>query len=61
MRGAYYPEGGGQMIPARLIQVIEAHGGEVRTLTPVQRIVVEERRATGVVLEDGSDDRPRSW
>lgn len=54
MRGAYYPEGGGQMIPARLIQVIEAHGGEVRTLAPVERIVVEGRRATGVVLEDGS-------
>ena len=54
MRGAFYPEGGGQMIPARLIQVIEAYGGEVRTLSPVRRIVVEERRATGVELEDGS-------
>lgn len=54
MRGAYYPEGGGQMIPARLIQVIEAHGGEVRTLTPVRRITVEDRRATGVELADGT-------
>ena len=54
MRGAFYPEGGGQMIPARLIQVIEANGGEVRTLTPVRRIVVEDRRATGVELEDGT-------
>ncbi len=55
MRGAFYPEGGGQVIPARLIQVIEANGGEVRTLAPVQRIVVENGRATGVVLEDGTD------
>ncbi len=54
MRGAFYPEGGGQMIPARLIQVIEAFGGEVRTLAPVERIVVEARRATGVLMEDGS-------
>ncbi|HNL50929.1 MAG TPA: NAD(P)/FAD-dependent oxidoreductase [Actinomycetota bacterium] len=54
MRGAYYPEGGGQMIPARLVQVIEAHGGEVRTLTPVRRIVVEGGRAVGVELEDGT-------
>ena len=54
MRGAYYPEGGGQMIPARLIQVIEAFGGEVRTLTPVRRIIVEDRRATGVELADGT-------
>lgn len=59
MRGAYYPEGGGQMIPARLVQVIEAHGGEVRTLSPVRRILVEgddgvSRRAVGVELDDGS-------
>lgn len=54
MRGAYYPEGGGQMLPARLIQVIEAFGGEVRTLAPVQRIVVEGGRATGVLLDDGA-------
>lgn len=54
MRGAYYPEGGGQMIPARLVQVIEAHDGEVRTLTPVERILVEDRRAIGVRLEDGT-------
>jgi len=54
MRGAYYPEGGGQMLPARLIQVIEAHGGEVRTLAPVREIVVRDRRAEGVVLDDGT-------
>lgn len=54
MRGAYYPEGGGQMIPARLVQVIEAFGGEVRTLSPVRRFVVEDGRATGVEMEDGS-------
>jgi len=54
MNGAYYPEGGGQMIPARLIQVIESFGGEIRTLTPVEQIVVEDRRATGVRLVDGS-------
>lgn len=54
MRGAFYPEGGGQMIPARLIQVIEAHGGEVRTLSPVERIVVEHAAVTGVQLTDGT-------
>lgn len=54
MRGAYYPEGGGQMVPARLIQVIEAHGGEVRTLTPVAEIVVKDRTVEGVRLEDGT-------
>ena len=53
MGGAFYPRGGGQMLAARLIQVIEACGGEVRTLTPVRRILVENGRATGVELDDG--------
>jgi len=53
MSGAYYPEGGGQMIPARLMQVIEACGGEVRTLSPVERILIADGRATGVQLENG--------
>ena len=53
MNGAYYPEGGGQVIPARLVQVIEACGGEVRTLSGVQRIVVEHRRVVGVELDTG--------
>ncbi len=53
MRGAYYPEGGGQAIPARLVQVVEAHGGEVRTLTPVERILVEGGQVRGVRLEGG--------
>ncbi len=54
MQGAFYPEGGGQMIAARLVQAVEATGGEVRTLAAVDRIIVEDGRATGVVLEDGS-------
>ncbi len=55
MGGAFYPEGGGQMIAARLIQAIEACGGEVRTLSPVDRIIVESGRATGVRLENGDE------
>ncbi|MEM7141335.1 MAG: NAD(P)/FAD-dependent oxidoreductase [Actinomycetota bacterium] len=51
--GAFYPEGGGQMIPARLMQAIESCGGEVRTLSPVERIVIENGRAVGVVLANG--------
>jgi len=55
MNGAFYPEGGGQMIAARLMQAIEACGGEVRTLAPVARIVIEDGRATGVRLENGEE------
>lgn len=62
MNGAFYPEGGGQMLAARLVQVIEALGGEVRTLSPVEQILVEAdvngvRRAVGVRLADGNELR----
>jgi phytoene dehydrogenase-like protein len=62
MNGAFYPEGGGQMLAARLVQVIEALGGEVRTLSAVDRILVETdgkntRRAVGVRLADGTELR----
>jgi phytoene dehydrogenase-like protein len=50
MRGAFYPEGGGQVIAARLVEVIRAHGGEVRTHAPVMRIRVEQGRVAGVEL-----------
>ena len=50
MRGAFYPEGGGQVIAARLVEAIRAHGGEVRTHTPVARIRIEQGRVAGVEL-----------
>ena len=54
MNGAYYPEGGGQVLAARLVQAIEAMGGEVRTLSPVERVEVTHRRVTGVALASGA-------
>jgi all-trans-retinol 13,14-reductase len=53
MHGAFYPEGGGQVIAARLIEVIRAHGGEVRTRAPVAAVRIENGRAAGVVLQNG--------
>lgn len=53
--GAWYPSGGGQVLPARLTQVITAHGGEVRTKVQVDRIMVENGRAVGVTLLDGTE------
>jgi all-trans-retinol 13,14-reductase len=40
LKGAYYPEGGGQVIADRLVDVIEAHGGRIVLQTPVERVVV---------------------
>ncbi len=53
MRGAFYPEGGGQVMAGRLVEAIRAHGGEVRTRAPVERIRVEDGRVTGVDLARG--------
>ncbi|MFC1418474.1 phytoene desaturase family protein [Streptacidiphilus cavernicola] len=58
LRGAYYPLGGGQMLPATLVEVIEAHGGTVRTRCPVERIAVgDDRRVRGVLLAGGESVR----
>jgi phytoene dehydrogenase-like protein len=50
MRGAFYPEGGGQVLAARLVEAIRAHGGALRTRAPVACIRVEGGRAAGVTL-----------
>jgi phytoene dehydrogenase-like protein len=55
MRGAFYPEGGGQMLAARLVEAIRAYGGEVRTRARVRRIRIERGRVAGVVLEHGEE------
>lgn len=51
MKGAYYPEGGGQVIAGRLVEAIRAYGGEVRTRARVRKIVIENGRAAGVILD----------
>jgi all-trans-retinol 13,14-reductase len=53
LRGAYYPVGGGQLLAASLVEVLEAHGGELRTRCRVERILVEDGRTVGVALADG--------
>ena len=59
LKGAWYPEGGGQVIADRLVEVIEAHGGDVVLRTPVTRILVEDGRAVGVRLAPPSPERRR--
>jgi all-trans-retinol 13,14-reductase len=54
LRGAYYPAGGGQLLAASLVEVIESHGGELRSRCRVERILVSDGAATGVGLADGT-------
>lgn len=55
MRGAFYPEGGGQVIAARLVEAIRAYGGEVRMRSGVERIRLGNGRVAGVTLTSGAD------
>ena len=52
--GAYYPAGGSSEIAKAIIPAIQAAGGEVFTYARVESIVVENDRATGVRMADGS-------
>ncbi|KAB7834289.1 phytoene desaturase family protein [Streptomyces mobaraensis] len=55
LRGAYYPVGGAQGLVAALVEALEARGGELRTRSRVERILVERGTARGVRLADGTE------
>jgi phytoene dehydrogenase-like protein len=57
LKGAYYPKGGGQMLPGHLVDVIRSHDGEVRVRARVERILVEDGHALGVRLATGEEFR----
>ena len=46
--GAYYPEGGGQVIADALSARIESLGGTIHLRHPIEKIVMEHGRAVGV-------------
>lgn len=52
--GVYYPQGGIYQIAVALAQLARELGVEIATATPVQQIVVEGGRVTGVTLADGT-------
>lgn len=52
-RGLAQPAGGMGALPEAMAEAVRAAGGEIRTGARVRRIVVEQDRACGVVLEDG--------
>lgn len=47
------PEGGSGSLINALIGCLEDHGAELRANSPVKKVVVENGRATGVILDDG--------
>ncbi|MBS1897573.1 MAG: NAD(P)/FAD-dependent oxidoreductase [Actinobacteria bacterium] len=59
-RGAYYPKGGGQVIADRIAARLESLGGTVHLRTPVEKIVVEGGRVTGVRLAAKAGENART-
>ena len=57
--GAFYPEGGGQVLTQVLAEHIRTEGGEVILRTPVEEIIVEGGRAVGIRIRPPSPDRER--
>ncbi|MEM6796288.1 MAG: NAD(P)/FAD-dependent oxidoreductase [Acidobacteriota bacterium] len=55
--GAYYPEGGSPEIARQLLRTVAESGGWTRIGADVERILIENGRATGVVLEGGETIR----
>lgn len=53
VEGIYYLRGSFQKLADAFVGEIERNGGEVRLANPVERILVEQRRVTGVEVKHG--------
>ncbi|MEJ2720094.1 MAG: NAD(P)/FAD-dependent oxidoreductase [bacterium] len=58
--GGFYPRGRSQAISNALVKFIEDRGGKVLLKTRVERILVEDGAAHGVVTEDGKTYKGRA-
>ncbi len=52
--GGYYPRGGMQNLPDALAEIIHQHGGTLAYNRLVKKILVENKTATGIVLDDNT-------
>ncbi|MWB93882.1 FAD-dependent oxidoreductase [Flavobacterium sp. GA093] len=52
--GGFYPMGGGGGIVKAMTNGIKKHGGEVRVKQNVEKILIENKKAIGVQLQDGT-------
>lgn len=57
LNGGYYPVGGASKMAETIIPQIQASGGEVFTYAEVKQIIIENRRAVGVQMADGTEIR----
>jgi phytoene dehydrogenase-like protein len=59
LNGGYYPRGGGFAIPRAFVRALKRAGGEIRLSTMVDRILLENGKAIGVRLANGTELRSR--
>jgi len=57
--GAYYPVGGPSQIANCVLPIVEEAGGQVAVSSPVDQILIENGRAVGVRLRDGTEVRSK--
>ncbi len=55
--GIYHVQGGLNRISHAMAKVVEEEGGKIRLSTPVSELLLDGRRAVGVRLEEGSEER----
>jgi phytoene desaturase len=55
--GIYHVTGGLNQISRAMADIVREDGGEVRLTTPVEQLILEDGRAAGLRLEDGSEER----
>lgn len=58
--GGYYPRGGGATLPRAFIRALKRSGGTIKVRSEVAKILIENRRAIGVRLADGTEVRART-
>ncbi len=58
--GGFYPRGGASALPRAYIKALKKAGSDIKVRTSVERILVEDRRAIGVVLGDGTTVHARN-
>jgi len=56
-RGMAYPKGGNITVPKTYITAIEKYGGEVRLNAKVKKVIIKDKTAVGVRLDDSSEFR----
>ncbi|MEJ2759312.1 MAG: NAD(P)/FAD-dependent oxidoreductase [Anaerolineales bacterium] len=53
IEGGYHPLGGGMAIARAFVRALKRAGGEIRLSTPVEKILIKDKKAVGIKLDSG--------